>query len=307
MATLSEMLPHNMGLGEGSSRCVSVPRFKPTDEVLDGYLKCAPLAHALHRAAEAHQLTKIALPGPLLDLGCGSGQFASLALEGRIDAGVDVDARALSKAARTGRYRELRCADAAALPFADEQFQTILAVSVLEHLPQPSLALAEAFRVLQPGGRLVATIVLADLHAYLFYPRLLRRLGATVLANGYNRLQDCLFGHRALLSRSRWHELFRAAGFQTFGSRPILTPRLTAMWDRLLGSAVLYRLGLSFGWHPRWFRRWAVSRYREPIRERSAEGSNLLVIARKSSRLRRPLAAPVPWTARATVEAVCHA
>jgi SAM-dependent methyltransferase len=242
------------------------------------------LAHALHRAAEAHQLANVSLPGPALDLGCGTGQFASLALEGRIDAGVDADARALDRAARTGRYGELHCADAAHLPFAGGQFQTVLAVSVLEHLSRPDLALAEAFRVLRPGGRFVATLVLADLHAYLFYPRLLRRLGVAGLANWYCRLQDRLLRHRSLLSRSRWREFFHTAGFHPFRSRPILTPRLTASWDRLLLSAFPYRLGCSFAWHPRWFRELALHRYRDSVRERSGEGSNLLVLARKPRR-----------------------
>ncbi|MGH7221859.1 MAG: hypothetical protein ACRELF_01375, partial [Gemmataceae bacterium] len=155
-----------------------------------------------------------------------------------------------------------------------------------------------AFRVLRPGGRFIATIVLADLHDYLFYPRLLRRLGMSRLANWYCRLQDCLLRHRSLLSRSRWQELFRVAGFQTFATRPIVTPRLTASWDRLLLSALPYRLGLPCGWHPHWFRQLAVQSYRESVRERTAQGSNLLVLARKSRHdervrgTRRPRAIP---------------
>lgn len=305
MNTLSDNMPPEVR----ASRRASLLRFKPTDEVLDGYLRCAPLAHALHRAAEAHQLAKIPLAGPVLDLGCGSGEFTSLALEGRIEVGVDVNARVLDKAARTGRYDELRCADAAQLPFADEQFQTVLAVSVLEHLTQPSRALAEAVRVLRPGGRFVATIVLADLHDHLFYPRMLRRFGAVGLANGYCRLQDRLLRHRTLLSRSRWQELFRAAGFQAFAARPIVTPRLTAIWDRLLLSALPYRLGWPYGWCPRWFRHLAISYYREGVRERTDEGSNLLVVARKSSLSRRrtePESRPL-WATRNAKETMSHA
>jgi SAM-dependent methyltransferase len=300
-------VPDNMTLEDRASRCGSAVRVKPTDEVLDGYLTCAPLAHALHRAAEAHQLANVALPGPVLDLGCGAGQFASMALEGRIDAGVDVDAKALDRAARTGRYGELRRADAARLPFADGQFQTVLAVSVLEHLQRPDRALAEAFRVLRPGGRFVATVVLADLHAYLFYPQLLRRLGAARLASWYCRLQDHLLRHRSLLSRSRWRDLFHLAGFHPVRSRPILTPRLTASWDRLLLSASPYRLGCPFAWHPRWFRQLAIRQYRDSVRERSAEGSNLLLIARKPRRPGRASRSKSPRAVHAFSETFGHA
>ncbi len=280
-AVLMDALPDNMPIKDRASRRAASVYFKTTDEVLDSYLTCTPLAHALHRAAEAHQLAKIALPGPVLDLGCGTGEFASLAMTGRFDVGVDFNARALDKAARTGRYRAVECADARRLPFADDQFQTVLSVSVLEHVLQPDLALAEVFRVLRPGGRFVATVVLSDLHQHLFYPRILRRLGGSGLANWYCRVQDHLLHHRSLMSRSRWGELLRAAGFAAFGSRPILTPRLTAIWDRLLLSALPYRAGLRFAWHPRWFRRLAVHWCRDTVRDRPADGSNLLVVARK--------------------------
>lgn len=301
------VLPDNMALKDRESRCYPSLRFKPAEEVLDGYLRGTPLAHALHRAAEAHQLAKIPLPGPILDLGCGSGEFASLALEGRMDVGVDVSKRALAKAALIGRYGALCCADACQLPFPDERFQTVLAVSVLEHIAQPARALAEAFRVLRPGGRLIATIVLADLHQHLFYPRLLRRVGATALANGYCQLQDRLFGHRSLLSRSRWQELFHAAGFPTFTARPIVTPRLTASWDRLLVSALPYRMGLPCGWHPGWFRRLAVRFYRDSVCQRSSVGSNLLVIARKSRRAISVYKTKRPHILRASGETVSYA
>ena len=43
-------------------------------------------------------------------------------------------------------------ADATALPFADGSFRSVALLYVLYHLPDPALALAEARRVLQPGG-----------------------------------------------------------------------------------------------------------------------------------------------------------
>lgn len=44
------------------------------------------------------------------------------------------------------------------MPVASEQFDTVLCVEVLEHVPDPSAALSEIYRVLKPGGRLVMTI-----------------------------------------------------------------------------------------------------------------------------------------------------
>jgi SAM-dependent methyltransferase len=47
-------------------------------------------------------------------------------------------------------------ADATALPFADGVFDVAVAVNVLDHLPEPTLAIAEAHRVLAAGGTLAA-------------------------------------------------------------------------------------------------------------------------------------------------------
>ena len=49
-------------------------------------------------------------------------------------------------------------ASADAVPVDDDHFDSILMSEVLEHLRTPEAALAEARRVLRPGGRLVATI-----------------------------------------------------------------------------------------------------------------------------------------------------
>ena len=46
-------------------------------------------------------------------------------------------------------------ADACALPFEDESFDTVLAVEVLEHVATPDKMIAEVHRVLKPGGALL--------------------------------------------------------------------------------------------------------------------------------------------------------
>ena len=48
--------------------------------------------------------------------------------------------------------------DVEALPFADGSFGTVLCTEVIEHIPDPSAALAEYRRVLQPGGVLIGSV-----------------------------------------------------------------------------------------------------------------------------------------------------
>lgn len=49
---------------------------------------------------------------------------------------------------------ELQQLSGGALPFADASFDRLIATHVLEHIPEPHLALAEWARVLKPGGTL---------------------------------------------------------------------------------------------------------------------------------------------------------
>lgn len=58
-----------------------------------------------------------------------------------------------------GTYKDgIRHEDALALSFGDDEFDLILSNDVYEHVPDYEKALAEACRVLKPGGRLIATI-----------------------------------------------------------------------------------------------------------------------------------------------------
>ncbi len=54
-----------------------------------------------------------------------------------------------------GRYPEV---DMQALPYADSSWGLVLHSDVLEHVPSPSVALRECWRVLAPGGALIYTI-----------------------------------------------------------------------------------------------------------------------------------------------------
>lgn len=63
---------------------------------------------------------------------------------------------AIARAAAVGRQADLRLGDATAVPFADETFDTVTFCLVLCTIPDDARAVAEAVRVLRPGGRIVA-------------------------------------------------------------------------------------------------------------------------------------------------------
>ena len=90
----------------------------------------------------------------VLDIGCGGGFLTNyLAQEGLDVTGIDASPDSLAVAARhdaTGRVR-YRLGDALHLPF-QEEFDVVCAMDFLEHVEDPERVVAEAARVLKPGG-----------------------------------------------------------------------------------------------------------------------------------------------------------
>lgn len=103
------------------------------------------------------------------DLGAGTGELATaLAPHAARILAVD-DSPAMLEAARirTAQLRnvEVRAGSLEALPLEDQAVDLAFAVLVLHHVADPGRAMAEAARVLRPGGRLVIVDMVPHEHA----------------------------------------------------------------------------------------------------------------------------------------------
>lgn len=108
-------------------------------------------------ASEARLLSSVEVrPGErLLEMGCGEG--ANLHHLGARTRAANVFAVDFSRAKVRFAVQETKAmganADAACLPFRDRSFDAVLIRDLLHHVPDRLAVLAEAARVLRPGGR----------------------------------------------------------------------------------------------------------------------------------------------------------
>jgi arsenite methyltransferase len=101
----------------------------------------------------------------VLDIGCGAGVDVIIAAkmvgsDGRAE-GIDLTLEMVAKARENFKKTYLenggfQVASAEQLPFADGCFDVVLSNGAMNLVPEKLVALREAFRVLKPGGRLMA-------------------------------------------------------------------------------------------------------------------------------------------------------
>ena len=97
-----------------------------------------------------------AAPGRVLEVGCGWGELAEwIAREtGAVAVAIDLSPRMVELAVERGI--DASVADVQALPFADGEFDLVVAAWMLYHVPDLQRGLSEIARVLRPGGTFVA-------------------------------------------------------------------------------------------------------------------------------------------------------
>jgi SAM-dependent methyltransferase len=93
----------------------------------------------------------------ILDMGCGTGTMLTHLRQFGDAQGVDADEQAVGFCHARGETR-VQQLESDTLPFADDSFDLVTALDVLEHIEDDGAALREVVRVLRPGGTFLATV-----------------------------------------------------------------------------------------------------------------------------------------------------
>ena len=189
----------------------------------------------LYWRRRALDLVRGGRPSRVLDLATGTGDFALAArrLEPRRVVGADVAFNMLrlgsskigsphgetgAAAGKSDIPLTLLCADAESLPFADDSFDLVTAAFGVRNFGDVAVGLAQAQRVLKPGGELVileftepTAPVFSQLYRF-YFKHVLPVLGGIISGNrqAYAYLPESV---AAFPQREGFLELMREAGF----------------------------------------------------------------------------------------------
>lgn len=253
------------------------------------FLKVVPLSLAVWRAIEAYQMSKVNInyKNPILDIGCGFGEFGGVFFESKVEVGVDIDKKDILRARQVKKYRKLVLADARKLPFKEKSFRTVISNSVLEHIPGVDQVLKESYRVLKTNGYLIYTVPINKLYNNLFYTSLFESLGLKSLSHLYFRLLNKVFKHISITTKKTWLDKTKKAGFKIIYTKEMISKDSTRLFDLTILPALPSQI-------TRWVfgkrlvinipgRIWLYNKlFGRYITEDVDSGSNLLVVAQKT-------------------------
>ncbi|MDX2079436.1 MAG: class I SAM-dependent methyltransferase [Terrimicrobiaceae bacterium] len=151
--------------------------------------------------------------GRILDYGCGIGKTYRPILSSSVGhySGADVSRVALQTLDAATQSAYPIDPETSRITADDALFDGACSIEVLEHLPDPLAAARELFRVLKPGGVLVATVPNFGYHAW----RLMALLRAEVPSEPERPLENRFNGvHIRFYNTRSFARLFRDAGFQ---------------------------------------------------------------------------------------------
>ena len=106
----------------------------------------------------------------VLDVGCGAGRFAEVALDAGAEViGVDLSSAVDAAYANLATHPRFHCIQASVyeLPFADKTFDFVYCIGVIQHTPDPCKAVGSILQKIKAGGKVGLWIYELDWKAFV--------------------------------------------------------------------------------------------------------------------------------------------
>ncbi|MDO9086008.1 MAG: class I SAM-dependent methyltransferase [Anaerolineaceae bacterium] len=225
---------------------------KDMDDFLWQQIKELPYFRGLLRAVEARAYQDIPLAGPILDLGCGDGHFASKAFEIPLDVGIDPWIGPIKLARKQGSYKTVIRGFGDQLPFPDAYFGCVISNSVLEHIQDLDSVICEIARVIKPDAQFIFCVPNHNFLLNLSVSNSLEKIGLRKLADLYRKFFNRISRHHHCDSPEIWKNRLEKAGFTIDRQWHYFSPNATAAleWGHYFGLPSLVSHFL--------FRRWII-------------------------------------------------
>lgn len=179
---------------------------KDQKQLIERFFGSFPPTHAIPRANEALAIRSLKLQSPVLDLGCGDGQFALLTFGKKgIEVGLDPNEKEAVKAQKSGAYLRVEKASGSKMPFENGYFSTAISNSVLEHVEDLNGVLKEASRVLRREGSLIITVPTPLVCQYQFWSKFIP---------GWAGFKRRLWRHINYFGEKEWQKRLEKCGFK---------------------------------------------------------------------------------------------
>ena len=186
-------------------------------------------------------IRKYKASGKLLDVGCGAGFFLEYAEKYYDTHGIDISEYSIREAKQRTHTAKLSIGDVTCLDYKNDYFDIVTCFDLLEHLPNPKLAIQELYRVLKNEGVLIIRVPNTD-------------------SIGVKWKKDEWFGYRdkmhvSLLSNGEWIDLLNANSFEIqevfydgLWDTPYfkVVPKILQDGIIKLPSLILFLLGIKF-------------------------------------------------------------
>jgi len=189
----------------------------------------------------------------VLDVGCGNGYVLSrYAREGAITFGVDLTEAGIALSQRRfellGLTGEFTVGNAESLPFPDNTFDCVCSMGVLFLAPDTRKAVAEVYRVLKPGGRLIVMFYHRNSAHYRVHLPLLHLVNGKSMQQLLNEVDGVGNPKNEVYSRAELRELLSRFSDVRMQAGLLTGPLLLPKVGRFIPDRLLKPFERRWGW-----------------------------------------------------------